>query len=89
MRMKLFLWTALVALAVTAGCASDQKLGATECKAVDWYKYGFRDGSASAARSNLEHYNRECAGSGVTPDAAAYNKGLGDGIASMRGRRNF
>ena len=80
--------TILVA-AMVAGCASDGKLGLDDCKGVDWYKYGYRDGSAGAARTNLEHYIRECAPSGVKPDEAAYNKGLQSGIADFANKRRF
>lgn len=74
---------------VLAGCASDGILGMADCKSVDWYKYGYRDGSASAARSNLDQYIRECAPSGVKPDETAYNKGLQAGIADFSNRRRF
>ena len=79
-------------LAVTlgvSGCASDGKLGLDDCKSADWYKYGYRDGSASAARSNFDHYVSECATSGVKPDQAAYNKGLQAGIADFANKRRF
>ena len=70
-----------------AGCASDGMLGMDGCKNLDWYKLGYRDGSASAARSNLDQYQKQCAG--VTPDAAAYNKGLQAGISDFSNKRRF
>ena len=87
--MKNLIATIVAATFALVGCASDGKVGLNDCKEVDWYKYGFRDGSAHAARSNLERYEQDCAASGVKPDAAAYNKGLAAGIAEFRNRRNF
>jgi hypothetical protein len=79
-----------IAFALTlAGCAADGQLGLSDCKSADWYRYGYRDGSASAARSNLPHYVAECAASGIKPDEAAYNKGLQQGILDFSNRRRF
>lgn len=80
--------TACLVMAL-AGCATDGQVGFTDCRSVDWYKYGYRDGSASAARSNLESYERDCASAGVKPDAAAYVKGLQQGILDFSNRRRF
>jgi len=71
------------ALALTA-CADGVIMPSDDCGKVDWYKLGYRDGSA-AGRSELEGYARHCAG--VKPDEAAYNQGLEKGQWEKAHRR--
>jgi hypothetical protein len=80
----------LTAGIVLAGCAStpDGALGLKACKDVDWYQYGWRDGSVSGL-SSLEKYTADCAVVGVKPDAAQYNGGLETGRWEKAHRSNF
>jgi hypothetical protein len=72
------------------GCAStpDGALGLKACKDVDWYQYGWRDGSMSGL-SSLERYTADCAVVGVKPDAAQYEKGLETGRWEKAHRSRF
>jgi hypothetical protein len=62
-------------------------IGMGDCKNVDWYQFGHRDGSESG-RSSLGSYTEACARFGVKPDEAQYAKGLADG-QWVKARRRF
>ena len=87
--MKMWAGSAFAAVLAISGCASDGMLGMGDCKSADWYKVGYRDGSAAAASSNFDAYARQCASSGAKPDQAAYNRGLQAGIADYANKRRF
>ena len=77
--------TLLVAATLAlAACADGQVLSTDDCKSTDWFKLGYRDGSA-AGRSELDKYTQHCGG--VTPNAAAYNQGLEKGQWEKAHRR--
>jgi hypothetical protein len=67
--MKTTLLLVLVCFA-NAGCTT---LNAEDCRTMDWFRLGARDGETN---SNLiSRYAGQCAPAGVTPDAAQYAKG--------------
>lgn len=80
---KALLLAASLALSTLPAHAS---IGLGDCKNVDWYKFGLRDGSVSG-RSSLSDYIAECARYGVKPDEARYAKGLADGQWEKANRR--
>ena len=58
-----------------AGC---QSLGVGDCRAIDWYQLGVRDGESN---SNLiDRYTAQCNSSGAQPDAARYAEGRVRGL---------
>lgn len=69
-----------------AGCATDAPIGMGDCKGVNWYNFGFRDGSVSGL-SSLDRYDAYCAANGVQPDAAEYARGLTAGQWDKAHRR--
>ena len=69
-----------------ASFAAHGAIGLGDCKNVNWYNYGLRDGSVSG-RSNLDEYTARCSKFGVTPDAAQYAKGLAAGQWEKANRR--
>jgi hypothetical protein len=79
--MRILLLSSILAL---AACADTPSIGMDDCKTVDWYKLGYRDGSA-AGRSELDRYTQHCGG--VAPNAAAYNQGLEKGQWEKAHRR--
>ena len=81
--IRLIILSAGLALASFAAYGA---IGLGDCKTIDWYKFGLRDGSVSG-RSSLDEYTAQCAKSGVTPDAAQYAKGLEAGQWEKAHRR--
>ena len=59
------------------GCAT---LDEGECRTVDWYDLGIRDGSAGWAASRVEEHAKACADFGIRPDRARYEDGRRVGL---------
>lgn len=69
-------WGALFALAL-AGCAT---LNESECRSIDWYQLGARDGSAGLAQTRIEDHREACSEFGLAPDRAAWRQGYEAGL---------
>ncbi len=73
--MRTTLLPALAACLVTAGCTT---LNAEDCRTMDWFRLGARDGETN---SNLiARYGGQCTSSGAQPDAARYAQGRTRGL---------
>jgi len=75
--------TLLIAATLALAACAEGGAIMPDCKTLDWYKLGYRDGSA-AGRSELAAYAQHCS---VKPDEAAYNQGLEKGQWEKAHRR--
>lgn len=67
----------LAAALALAGCAT---LNESECRTVDWFQLGARDGSDGAARTRIEEHRQACAEFGLAADDAAWLQGYQAGL---------
>jgi hypothetical protein len=70
-------------LAVIAGAfvlGSCATLNESECRSVDWFQLGARDGNDGAARSRIEDHRKACAEYGLPADDAAWFQGYEAGL---------
>lgn len=61
------------------GCAT---LNESECRSVDWYQLGTRDGAEGYGRARLESHREACSEFGLAADDAAWSQGYEDGLQS-------
>lgn len=71
------LLAALAGALLLAGCAT---LDETECRSVDWFQLGARDGADGSARSRLEEHRKACSEFGLATDDAAWVQGYEAGL---------
>lgn len=62
----------MICMIGVSGCAVPQSV---RCEYANWEALGARDAARGAPLLKLEAYRNACAGTGVVPDAAAYQKG--------------
>jgi len=70
-------------LAVLAGAlvlGSCATLNESECRSVDWYQLGTRDGTDGSARTRIEEHRKACAEFGLAADDAAWLQGYETGL---------
>lgn len=72
------LWMAAAALLLTS-CAT---LSETECRSVDWFDLGVRDGTHGYSESRLDEHRQSCSEHGLATDAAAWRQGHVTGLES-------
>jgi len=70
----------IASLLLLAACSS---MSRDECLTADWETVGYEDGASGQPRQRIGDHRKACAGHGVTPDRAAYDRGYEDGIASF------
>jgi hypothetical protein len=75
MRLRLAFLSA-AALGLSA-CAT---LNETECRSVDWYDLGVRDGNSGYTPGRLDEHRDACAEYGLGPDARAWRNGYETGL---------
>jgi hypothetical protein len=66
-----------VVLALLGGCAS---MSEEQCRRADWPAQGERDGRQGQPASRIAEHREACAKAGVTPDAAAWQRGWQRGV---------
>lgn len=69
-------WVLAGALAL-GSCAT---LDENECRSVDWFQLGARDGADGSARSRVEEHRKACAEYGLPADDAAWFQGYEAGL---------
>lgn len=86
--MRILKLVAAAGMAVFLGsCAT---LDEGQCRSGDWQGIGFGDGAAGYPQSRLAEHAKACGKFGITPDAAAYDRGRRDGLVSFcTPRRGF
>lgn len=62
-----------------SGCAT---LNESECRSVDWFDLGTRDGSSGYGRDRLDAHREACGEFGVATADAAWIEGYGAGLES-------
>ncbi|MGQ0697240.1 MAG: DUF2799 domain-containing protein [Panacagrimonas sp.] len=62
-----------------SGCAT---LNESECRNVDWFDLGSRDGSLGHSRNRLDEHGKACSEFGLAADSAAWEKGYEAGLES-------
>ena len=60
-----------------SGCAT---LSPSECRVANWREQGAEDGARGQPARHIAEHQKACAGSGATPDAAAYEAGRQEGL---------
>lgn len=73
-------------LLLLGGCAG---LSDADCRGMDWYRLGRRDGEVYGSRAAIDQYRYQCAAYGVAPDEAAYALGWDDGNMEYRQRSGY
>jgi hypothetical protein len=68
---------ALLTLLGVSGCAT---LDEAECRSVDWFQLGARDGANGYGRSRLSEHRDACAEHGLEVDAATWEQGYDAGL---------
>lgn len=75
----------MVLLPVLAACAT---LSEKECRSVDWYELGERDGFAGYQRVRIEEHADACSKAGILPNRDAYFAGREQGVYRYCDPRN-
>jgi hypothetical protein len=70
----------LITLLVLSAC---ETISPEECLAADWYSIGVEDGSKGYPMSRIGAYRKDCAETGVAPDADQYGQGREYGLESF------
>jgi hypothetical protein len=73
----------LAAAACAAALSGCVTYSADDCRNVDWYRIGDRDG-VSGSQSLVDHYRQMCAAHGVKIDDGRYLQGWRDGADRKR-----
>lgn len=60
-----------------AGCAT---LNESECRSVDWFELGSRDGASGHSRGRLENHSEACSEFGLKADESAWREGYETGL---------
>ena len=66
-------------LTALAGCAT---LDESQCRSVNWFELGSRDGSLGYGENRLESHREACSEFGLSTDAAAWREGYAEGLQS-------
>lgn len=66
-------------LSLLAGCAT---LDESQCRSVNWFELGSRDGSLGYSESRLQAHGEACSEFGLSADAAAWRNGYAQGLQS-------
>ena len=78
--MRAILLACLLAL---SGCVT---LNEQDCRTVDWYRLGDRDG-VNGSPTLIDQYTLQCQAFGLKPNDARYMEGWRDGAARKRTMR--
>ena len=73
-RAGFLFWVAATSL--VAGCTT---MSAQQCRAVDWYELGYRDGDVYGMRPRIDQYAYQCRAAGAEVRENAYMAGWVDG----------
>lgn len=75
--MKTCLYVTLMCLALLSGCST---LNEQECRSVDWYRLGTKDGQQGEKASLLDEHKESCRRYGIRPDEGQYLEGRDVGL---------
>ena len=75
--MKPRLYVTLMCLALLSGCST---LNEQECRSVDWYRLGTKDGQQGEKASLLDEHKESCRRYGIRPDEGQYLEGRDVGL---------
>jgi hypothetical protein len=74
---------ALAAMSLVAGCTT---MSAQDCRGVDWYQLGYRDGDVYGLRPRIDQYAYQCRAAGVDVQENSYLAGWVDGYREWASR---